>query len=343
VYGAAKSKKTFAITMAIAAAVGGKFGPFEGHLPPDKSKVILFDTEQDVYRATRTARRIMRMVGAPPDTFHKNFDAYYFPGDEPEKIMAAISKVLAVTPNVGMVIIDGLVDLSFDINDPKEAPVVIKTVQRWAVEYNIHIIGVLHQNKGNENMRGHIGTWALNKAESVAHVRRDANNKDVSSVSPSETRDKAFEPFAFIIKETGLPEIISGWVPTNDDKGNKKQSKPRPSNLDPHTNYNILVWLHEHTEGKETTYSKMCDLIKLAVADKTGHQIGDGIVREYLTHYQDVDRVIIKQGTSGTQKAHYTIELPPPPSERGVSKATAKSNQVEMGISGVNMHDQEPF
>ena len=41
------------------------------------------------------------------------------------------------------------------------------------VEYDLHIHCVLHLNKGDNNVRGHIGTEMSNKAETVLVINKD--------------------------------------------------------------------------------------------------------------------------------------------------------------------------
>ena len=43
---------------------------------------------------------------------------------------------------------------------------------QWTDDRQIHIHTILHQNKGDENARGHIGTELNNKAETVLLVEK---------------------------------------------------------------------------------------------------------------------------------------------------------------------------
>ena len=61
----------------------------------------------------------------------------------------------------------------------------------------------MHQNKGDLNPRGHLGTEAMNKAETVAATTKSDN---VTVVTCEQARNIEFEPFAFEIID-GLPVI----------------------------------------------------------------------------------------------------------------------------------------
>ena len=81
----------------------------------------------------------------------------------------------------------------------------------WTGERNIHIHTILHQNKGDENARGHIGTELSNKAETVLQVEKDSRNPDISTVKTAHIRAVDFEPFAFRINGEALPELLDGY------------------------------------------------------------------------------------------------------------------------------------
>ena len=122
-----------------------------------------------------------------------------------------IELALAERPEVGLVIIDGLRDLLFDINSSTEAAEVIGLLMRWSSHYNLHIHTVLHLNKADDNVRGHIGTELNHKAETILQITRNEADGKVSEVHASLIRDRDFPPFAFQINEEGLPEIVEGF------------------------------------------------------------------------------------------------------------------------------------
>ena len=120
--------------------------------------------------------------------------------------------MLANMEGIGLVIIDGIRDLMYDINSPSESSDLINLLMRWSSEYNLHIHTVLHLNKGDDNTRGHIGTELNNKAETVLQITKSTQDVDISEVKAMHIRDKDFEPFAFRINETALPEVVKDYV-----------------------------------------------------------------------------------------------------------------------------------
>lgn len=93
------------------------------------------------------------------------------------------------TRAVGLVIIDGIRDLMLDINNPREATLIVNYLMKWTEEFNLHIHTVIHQNKGDENARGHIGTEINNKSETVLRVEKDKNDDAISTVEAVYIRD----------------------------------------------------------------------------------------------------------------------------------------------------------
>lgn len=99
-----------------------------------------------------------------------------------------------------------------DINNPSESVHIINKLMQWSSRYDLHIHCVLHLNKGDDNVRGHIGTELSNKAETVLVISKSNSMANVSEVKPLNIRDKDFAPFAFQINKEGLPEIAKDYV-----------------------------------------------------------------------------------------------------------------------------------
>ncbi len=97
-----------------------------------------------------------------------------------------------------------------DINNPSESVHIINKLMQWSSRYDLHIHCVLHLNKGDDNVRGHIGTELSNKAETVLVISKSNSMANVSEVKPLNIRDKDFAPFAFQINKEGLARDCQG-------------------------------------------------------------------------------------------------------------------------------------
>lgn len=218
--GKAKSKKTFNVSAIVAAALyNGTVLQYEAELPENKQKILYVDTEQSPYHCQKVMRRIVRMAGLPLDEEPKNLEFLTLRRHTPEIRIAIVEKAIYDTEGLGLVIIDGIRDMVYDINSPSESTKIISKLMQWTDERQIHIHTILHQNKADENARGHIGTELNNKAETVLEVAKDKLDNNVSTVQAVHIRAMDFQPFAFRINDDALPELV------NDYSFNKKESQ----------------------------------------------------------------------------------------------------------------------
>ena len=199
---------------------------YAAELPEEKRKVLYIDTEQSPYHCLKVMKRILRMAGLPDDR-----DSGYLEFLALRKIhfgtahQHCIEQAIYHSPDIGLVIIDGIRDMVYDINSPGESTRIISKLMQWTDDRQIHIHTILHQNKGDENARGHIGTELNNKAETVLLVEKDKGNSDISHVSAMHIRAMDFEPFAFRINDRALPELMEGWQKCGSKEAGKTQRK----------------------------------------------------------------------------------------------------------------------
>ena len=211
VKGKAKSKKSFFINMAIAAAVGKGLlqNKLRSPLKDDFNQVLYFDTEQSKYHVQKAVKRICSQIGVE---IPSNLNTYGLRKSRPSERLKLVEYAIENTPNLGFVVIDGIRDLVTSINDEAEASNIASKLLKWTEEFNIHIIVVLHENPGSDKARGHIGTELTNKAETVIALEVDKSDDNISTVTAGFCRNKSFKPFAFEITDEGLPKIIEDYV-----------------------------------------------------------------------------------------------------------------------------------
>lgn len=207
--GKGKSKKTFNVCAIVASALTGrKVLNYEAHFPEGKRRILYFDTEQSSYHCHKVLERINVLAGFPPGEDIDLIEFVMLREYSPVERRQIIELALAEKPEVGLVIIDGLRDLLFDINNSTEAAEIIGLLMKWTSQYNLHIHTVLHLNKADDNVRGHIGTELNHKAETILQVTKNENDGSISEVQAMLIRDKDFPPFAFRINNQGLLELV---------------------------------------------------------------------------------------------------------------------------------------
>ena len=204
--GKAKSKKTFNVSAIVAASLAGRqVLNYRARLPEGKRKILYVDTEQSRFHCHNVLERILRLAGLPTTTDSENLDFICLREYSPSVRIEVIDYALRQGKGYGLVIIDGIRDLMLDINSTSESVEVINKMMEWSSKYDLHIHCVLHLNKGDNNVRGHIGTEMSNKAETVLVISKSNENPSISEVHALHIREKEFKPFAFTVDDGGLP------------------------------------------------------------------------------------------------------------------------------------------
>ena len=292
VKGKAKSKKSFFINMAIAAAVGKGLlqNKLRSLLKDNFNKVLYFDTEQSKYHVQKAVKRICTQIGVG---IPSNLNTYGLRKSSPSERLKLVEYAIENTPSLGFVVIDGIRDLITSINDEAEASNIASKLLKWTEEYNIHIVVVLHENPGSDKARGHIGTELMNKAETVIALQVDKYDENVSTVTAGFCRNKSFKPFAFEITDDGLPKIIEDYV---------IQSKSKKGfdvlTLDPIDKFQLLKEVFKNGEGFQ--YSELVTQIRIVLDKKYQGTKGKGEnkIKEVITTAKK-DEWLIQSGYGG--------------------------------------------
>ena len=273
--GKAKSKKTFNISAMVAAAVTNTTVlNYRACLPEGKRKILYFDTEQSKYHCHNVLERIYKLSGLSVKKDDPRLLFWGLREYTPKLRIALIDYALRKHQEVGLVIIDGLRDLMYDINNGKEATDVMTVLMAWTSVYDLHIHTVLHLNKNDNNPRGHIGTELENKAETVLIISKNLQNNSISEVRPMHMRDKEFSTFAFHIDDNKLPVLDNGISVTVV----KRREKSLVS-LDNEVHQEILSKAFK--KNSPTRYSDLVEMVSRAYED-AGYKRGTNGIKDLL-------------------------------------------------------------
>lgn len=153
--GKAKSKKTFNVSAIVAAALkNSTVLRYAAELPEEKRKVLYIDTEQSPYHCLKVMKRILRMAGLPDDRDSGYLEFLALRKYTPEQRISIVEQAIYHSPDIGLVIIDGIRDMVYDINSPGESTRIISKLMQWTDDRQIHIHTILHQNKGMRTQEG---------------------------------------------------------------------------------------------------------------------------------------------------------------------------------------------
>ncbi len=208
-----KVGKTTTIAIAVSSILSGKrilkFIPaLRNQADNEKKKVLWIDTEQGKPECVKTIRIISRLVNGDEKKHPDNLKFLSIRQFGAKERTAITDFAINYFTDISFVVIDGIRDFVSSINDEKEATFIADKLLKWTQEKNIHILTILHQNKGDANARGHLGTELINKAETVAKLsREETNGTRLTVIEPDFTRHKEFEKFAFSLGDDGKLSI----------------------------------------------------------------------------------------------------------------------------------------
>ena len=178
IVGASKSRKTFFKSMIEAGYIGGNaqnYNPsIKGHNSKDKF-IVSFDTEQSQFHTQRVQRRVLELIGSPYDLY-KTFSLRAYSPKERFEFIDWVVFESDFKDNIGLMSIDGYVDLVTDFNSLEQATGLSEKLLQWTAKGNMHCTGILHKNFGTSKPVGHVGSSVLKKAETVVFIEPENEN-----------------------------------------------------------------------------------------------------------------------------------------------------------------------
>lgn len=289
--GKAKAKKTFNVSALVAASLAnGTVLNYKACLPEGKRRILYVDTEQSRYHCHNVLARILRLAGKPADIDNENLDFIGLREYTPAIRMEVIDYALARNRGYGLVVIDGIRDLLLDINNASESVEVINKMMEWSSKYDLHIHCVLHQNKGDNNVRGHIGTEMNNKAETVLVISKSTQNPDVSEVRPLHIREKEFAPFAFRVDEYGLPVLANDYQFEQQTRLKKTRMSFKDLSIEQHREALTIAFNEMPIKGYENALQAL-----IPAYEEIGFKRGRSIMAKLLQYLVNDLKLVIKK------------------------------------------------
>jgi hypothetical protein len=199
--------------MVEAAYIGGKsniYNPsIKGH-NNDKKFVLSFDTEQSHFHAQRVQRRVLELIGGNCD-YYKTFGLRGYTPKERFDFIDWVVFESEFKDNIGLMSIDGFVDLVTDFNSLEQSTGLTEKLLNWTAKGKMHCTGILHKNFGTAKPVGHVGSSVLKKAETVVFVEKD--DDDVTVVKCEYSRNQPFKEIKFNVDDNDwLPKEIQEFI-----------------------------------------------------------------------------------------------------------------------------------
>lgn len=296
IMGKPKSRKTMFLSLLIGNFINpiNNYGILETKIP-DKKKILVFDTEQSRRHVKKIYSRV-KSIAQTEDV--NNLLVFSLRQFDPAQRIKLIELVINHIKDAFLVIIDGIRDLVFDINNIAESTMLSSKLLSWSNEKNIHIINVIHQNKSDNNARGHLGAELTNKSDSVITVA--SIDSKTSIVKATKTRDIEFNTFAFEVDDFGVPFLIDNLTGPVTKKARKIFTMENISLVE-HRNFLNRLF----PDGLVVGYSNLKNRLKNEWITN-GFELGDAIVVKLIKFYSD-SGLIFKDGN--TRPSKYLIVL----------------------------------
>ena len=96
----------------------------------------------------------LRMAGLPDDRDNENLEFLALRKYTPEQRIRIVEQAIYNTPEIGLVIIDGIRDMVYDINSPSESTRIISKLMQWTDDRQIHTIRYCIRTKGMRTQEG---------------------------------------------------------------------------------------------------------------------------------------------------------------------------------------------
>ena len=239
--GKAKSGKTFMSTILMEKCLtpspsptgkGSDFIPCLRRVCDEPLRVMWFDTEQseestqDILRdrlIPMVTSSLVQTTPAPPNLGGEILDVFNVRGEFWQERLPLLEAAIGrFQPD--LVILDGIRDLTDDINDGVKAQQIIERLMHMASTRHCCIVCIMHQNKAQEDrsMRGWLGTELKNKSfETYECSKRDT----VFSVKQCASRKfEITHNMEFTVDEKGLPRSL-----TQQEVQERSSSASKPS------------------------------------------------------------------------------------------------------------------
>lgn len=206
-----KTLKTYFISLLASVYLAGKNkygGDIRGYR--DDRCLIHFDTEQGKFHAHKTFRRVIEMNSDNGKECYHTFGLRTIDYKKRIEFIEYYLKNKIDKGKVGLVIIDGIADLSNDVNNIEQSNDVVQKIMEWTQVFNCHIVTIIHTNHGNtEKPTGHLGSFLEKKAETQIQLSKNSTHKGWISVTCKRSRGYSFEQFSFKLDDYGLPKVIT--------------------------------------------------------------------------------------------------------------------------------------
>ena len=138
-----------------------------------KRNLKAIETEQNDPDYYTRQTQIYRQDGIKAGIDTSNFYSFCITDCRMEERLEFLEYVMEKVGNVGVLVLDGIVDICEDYNDQKAVRKLIDHLKVITAKHNTLFIPILHNARSTGSARGHLGTELINKSKAVIKVTKD--------------------------------------------------------------------------------------------------------------------------------------------------------------------------
>ena len=144
--------------------------------------MIVIDTEQNAPDYYTSQKQIYKQAAVETGIDPDNFYSFCLTDCRISERLEFVEYVMNKVGDVGVLVLDGIVDICEDYNDQKLSRKLIDHLKVLTAKHNTLFIPVLHNARSTGSARGHLGTELINKSKAVIKVakEKDANYSVIS-------------------------------------------------------------------------------------------------------------------------------------------------------------------
>ena len=221
IQGKAKSRKSYFVSALASACINKGYNDTILKSGIVKGKVVYFDTEQGDYHAQKVNQRILNRAGIPLEEGQEYLKYFALRrADTNTDRLAIIEYALKRLEGLSLCIIDGVVDIASGVNEEPEAIALVSKLMKISAEKNIHLVTILHENKHDRGAKGHLGSYLVQKSETVYAISRSEDGV-TTTVEGLYTRNAPFPDLELSVDGQNIdltikePQANTGknWLP----------------------------------------------------------------------------------------------------------------------------------
>lgn len=201
--------KTQLMTLIMSAYLGAEINGIANIWQRQEPRTLYVDTEMEKGNTQLVVARVARICNTEAHNLKERLFVMRLRDEENHAIIwrKILKAVWQLKPDV--LFLDGMIDITGDFNDNKEANLIIRKVMKVADHYEIPVWAVMHQNPGSTKMAGHQGSFLERKSTAVLSPVKVCDDEQNGiyhfDIKNGKQRGENIRPLSFHMERFTLP------------------------------------------------------------------------------------------------------------------------------------------